>query len=51
MAFLKKRGKIWYVYWTQDSRKHGRSLKTDKKTVADKYRKELEYKLAVRELG
>ena len=51
MAFLKKRGDIWYLYWTQDGRKRGRSLKTKSKTVADEFLKEFEYRRSKKELG
>jgi len=51
MAFLRKRGDIWYVYWTQNGKKNGRSLKTKSKTVAEAYLKEFEYGLAKKELG
>jgi site-specific recombinase XerD len=51
MAFLKKRNGTWYVYWTQGGVKHGKSLKTESKTVADEYLKEFEYRRAKRELG
>ncbi|MFW6118814.1 MAG: tyrosine-type recombinase/integrase [Planctomycetota bacterium] len=51
MAFLQKRGKYWYIYWRQDGKKHGKSLKTTRKSVAQQYLKEFEYKLATRQLG
>ena len=50
MAFLKKRGAIWYVYWSQDGTKHGKSLRTKSKQVAEEYLRELDYRLAKREL-
>jgi site-specific recombinase XerD len=51
MAFLKKRGDNWYLYWTQDGKKRGRSLGTTSKTLADQYLKEFEYKPAANQLG
>ncbi len=51
MAFLKKRGKSWYVYWRQDGKKLGKSLGTTSKTVARQYLKGFEYKLATWQLG
>ena len=51
MAFVRKRRDCWYVYWTQNGRKRGRSLKTRQKAVADQYLKELEYRLSRQELG
>lgn len=50
MAFLKKRGDTWYLYWTQDGKKHGRSLKTNRKTLAEQYLARFELQLAQREL-
>ena len=51
MAFIKKRGNVYYIYWTQNSRKHGRSLRTKSKRQADEYLREFEYQLAARQLG
>ncbi len=51
MAFLKKRGDIWYIYWTHNGKKHGKSLRAKSKRVADEYLKEFEYRLAKKELG
>jgi hypothetical protein len=51
MAFLKKRGDVWYLYWTQDGKKRGRSLGTASKALADQYLKEFEHKLAASQLG
>ncbi len=51
MAFLRKRGLCWHIYWTQNGKKHARSLRTKQKSVAQQYLKEFEYKLAKRELG
>lgn len=50
MAFLKKRAAYWYIYWQQNGKKHGRSLRTKQKATAEAYLKEFEYKLAKREL-
>ena len=50
MAFRRKRGYIWHIYWQQNGKKHGRSLGTKKKTVANQYLKEFEYKLATNQL-
>ena len=51
MAFITRRGKTWHIYWQQDGKKHGRSLHTSSKRVAEQYLKEFEYRLARRELG
>jgi len=51
MAFLKKRGNTWYIYWTSNGRKRGRSLHTKSKRTAEEYLKEFEYRLAKKELG
>ena len=51
MAFIRKRRGVWYVYWSQNGKKHGKSLRTKSKQVADEYLKEFEYRLAKRELG
>jgi len=51
MAFLKKRGDILYVYWTQDGKKRGRSLRTSIKQVANEYLKGFEYRLTKKRLG
>jgi integrase len=51
MAFLKKRGDTWYLYWTADGKKRGRSLKTNRKTLAQQYLTEFGLRLAQRELG
>ncbi len=51
MAFLHKRGDTWHIYWTQNGKKRGRSLKTKSKAVADAYLKEFEYSLSRKELG
>ena len=51
MAFLKKRGDVWHLYWTQDDKKHGKSLKTKSKSVADEFLKEFEYRLVKKEFG
>ena len=51
MAFLKKRGDIWHIFWQQDGKKHGRSLRTKSKRVADEYLKQFEYKLSQKQLG
>jgi len=51
MAFLTKRGKYYHVYWQQNGKKRGRSLKTTRKAVAEQHLRELEYRLAQRELG
>ena len=42
MAFLKRRGEIWYIYWEQGGKKHGRSLRTKHKLVADEYLKKFD---------
>jgi integrase len=51
MAFLRKRGDIWYLYWTSNGTKRGRSLGTKQKAVADRHLKEFEYRLATQQLG
>jgi integrase len=51
MSFLSKRGTAWYLCWTQDGKKHSRSLKTNRKTLAEQYLVRLELQLARRELG
>ena len=51
MAFVKKRGDTWYIYWTLNGKKHGKSLRTKQKRVADEYLREFEFKLAKKELG
>jgi len=51
MAFVKKRGDTWYIYWTLNGTKHGKSLRTKQKRVADEYLREFEFKLAKKELG
>ena len=51
MAFLKTRNGVWYVYWSADGKKHGRSLHTDSKRMADECLHEFEYKLAKKQLG
>ena len=51
MAFITKRNDVWYLYWRQDGRKHGRSLHTSSKRLAEQYLKEFEYRLARRQLG
>jgi len=50
MAFLHKRGDVWYIYWTQNGKKQGRSLRTKSKTAAQAYLKEFEYQLATGQL-
>ena len=37
MAFLKKRGDTWYIYWRQNGKKHGKSLATKSKAMAEQY--------------
>jgi len=51
MAFLKRRGDIWHIYWEQSGKKHGRSLRTKHKRVAEEYLRKFEYTLAQRQLG
>ena len=51
MAFLKKRGQVWYIYWRQGGKKHGKSLKTGSKAQAEEFLKEFEYRLSRKELG
>ncbi len=51
MAFLKKRGKVYYLYWTLNGKKRGKSLRTKSKRQADEYLREFEYQLAARQLG
>ncbi len=51
MAFLHKRDQIWSIYWQLNGKKHGKSLRTKSKRVAEEYLKEFEYRLAKRELG
>jgi integrase len=51
MAFIRKRGDIWYVYWRQNGKQRAKSLGTKRKSVAQDYLKEFEYRLAKKELG
>ncbi len=51
MVFIKKHGKVYYLYWTQNAREHGKPLRTTSKHQADQYLREFEYQLAARQLG
>ncbi len=51
MAFLRKHGGIWWLYWEQDGKKHGRSLHTRLKRVAEQYFNRSEYELSQRQRG
>jgi len=51
MAFTTKRDNIYYIYWTTDGKKHGRSLCTKSKRVAEEYLREFEYLRAKKRLG
>lgn len=51
MAFIRKRGDVWYVYWRQNGKQRAKSLGTKRKSVAQEYLKEFEYRLAKKELG
>lgn len=51
MAFITKRGDVWYIYWTQNDKKHGESLGTKSKALATEYLKRFEYQLSAKELG
>ncbi len=51
MAFITKRGNVWYIYWTQNDQKHGKSLGTKSKALATEYLKKFEYQLSAKELG
>ena len=51
MAFLRNRGGIWHVCWSQNGKKHGKSLRTKSKRIADEYLKEFDYRLSKKELG
>ena len=51
MAFIKKRGDNWYIYWRQNGKQRARSLQTKQKNVAQNYLKEFEYRLSTKQLG
>lgn len=51
MAFLRKRGDIWYLYWRQNGKQKARSLGTKQKAVAKEYMHEFEHQRAKRKLG
>jgi integrase len=48
MAFLKKRGKYWYVYFRWGGKQYARSTKTGNKELALKIKSEIETELAFR---
>ncbi len=51
MASLRKRGKVWYVYRYANGKQRAESLRTTSKSVANKFLKAFEYKLAKKQLG
>lgn len=52
MASVTKRDGIWYLHWSDPmGKKHGRSLKTKSKRLADDYLRVSEYRRAQRELN
>jgi len=47
MAFLRKRGKIWYVYWYQGRKLIGRRVSAQKE-IAERFKRRKEYELDTR---
>lgn len=45
MSFLYRQGKIWYFYWQQNEKKHGKSLGTESKEEANVLKGEEDKKL------
>ena len=46
MAFIRKRGRYWYVYWYANGKTHNRSCKTANKNLAEKIRRKVEDELS-----
>ena len=46
MAFLRKEGRYWKVYWYHDKKFHKRSTRTSDKSLAEKIRRKIEDEIA-----